>query len=114
MIGGTLLEYAMQKGEYNKAMDIANSMMSAHPNNIQAILTKATAAGYIMQRDYIAKYPRPIDIPPQMRWYYDLLAQTNDSLFKKAEALGWREPAPEEEDRYLESIRKIAQTTKTN
>jgi hypothetical protein len=108
VIGGTLMEYAMQRGEYNKAMYIANVMMSAHPNNIQAMLTKATAAALIMQRDY------PAYIPPKKRWYYDLLVETNYNLFNKAEALGWREPTPEQENRYLENIRKIVQTANTH
>jgi hypothetical protein len=74
------------------------------PKNIHALLSKATAAGYILQREFI---------PPQKRWYYDLLVLTNYSLFNQAEDLGWREPGFAEESRYLRRIGNMAQPAKT-
>jgi regulator of sirC expression with transglutaminase-like and TPR domain len=112
VIGATLLEHAMKQGDYDKAVGISNVMLSAHPNNIQAMLTKATTAGLIMERDYVKKYPRPSDIPPEQYWWYEILASTNQSLFIKAERLGWRQPTPEQENRYLESVRQFAQSQK--
>lgn len=114
IIGSTLLEYAMQQGDYDKAIGIANVIMEAHSNNVHAMLTKATAAGLIMQRDFVEKYPRPSDIPPEQYWWYEILASTNQSLFIKAERLGWKQPTPEEENRYLENVSKFAQSAKAH
>lgn len=110
VMGATLMEHAIKQGNYDKAIGIANVILSAHPYNIQAMLIKATAAGHMIQRDFVKKYPRPTDIPPEQYEWYEILVQTNQSLFVEAERLGWRQPTPEEESRYLESVRAFTQS----
>jgi regulator of sirC expression with transglutaminase-like and TPR domain len=80
VIGETLMEQAMKQRDYDKAIGIANVMLETDPNNIHAMLAKAT----------------------------------NQSLFIKAERLSWRQPTPEQENRYLESVRTFAQSAKAH
>lgn len=114
VLASTVMEHAMGRDDYDKAIRIANVILEVNPNDVNAMLTKATAAGLIMERDYVKKYPRPSDIPPEQYWWYEILASTNQSLFIKAERLGWRQPTPEQENRYLESVRTFAQSQKAH
>jgi hypothetical protein len=86
-----VLDAAVRRERFQEAVDIAEVILESYPNFAHAMVKQGTAYGGLMQKEFVDKYPRPIDIPAALLPRYRLLAERNLSAFAKAEDLGWRE-----------------------
>lgn len=97
--------YVGQK-EYLKAMEVCDLALAYFPKNIVAILTKGNTYARILDLELkCLKQIRPKLAREDVR-YLKRLQRQNLYWFSKAEALGWEEETPEQDQKYLESIAK--------
>eukprot|EP00952_Eustigmatos_sp_NYUAD-ZCMA_P001389 6206-Eustigmatos_ZCMA.PRE.1 len=71
------------------------------------MLTMGSAHAVRMQDDFEKKYPNPAAMPRGVRAAYEHAHRQNLHWFQRAEALGWREPDPEAEERYRRHIQSL-------
>jgi hypothetical protein len=78
-------------------------------------MTMKGAASYrLMHTRFMSKYGTPAEIPANERGAFQYLARNNRLWFAKAEALGWREPPKEEQEKYLQRIDQARQRPTPN
>ena len=70
------------------------------------MILKAVSYGRLARKKFVEKYPSPDQIPASQRRDYEYLAAYNRMWFANAEALGWREPAKADEEKYLQGINR--------
>lgn len=92
--------------EYEKAMIITDTLLKYNQRDIGLILMKGAISYRLLAKHYLKKYPRPNLIPEEERPYFEYLSKNNHYWFQKAESLGWREPSQQDEQRYLETVKK--------
>lgn len=106
-----LAEYYSQKQEFEKAIAISDVSLEFYSKNTTSMLRKGIACFRILKRDFLQKYPAPRDIPLDQRAYFEYLSDSNHFWFAKAEALGWREPGREDEQKYIQTVQQAAKST---
>lgn len=111
VIATVLAENYSQKQEFEKAIAISDVSLEYYSKNINAMLRKGIASFRILKRDFLQKYPTPRDIPVNQRAYFEYLSNSNHFWFAKAEALGWREPGREDEEKYMQTLQQAAKST---
>lgn len=99
-----LSENFAERREPEKAIAIADAVLPFYPMNIGLILGKGSAYSRLIKRDFVAKYPRPADIPAAEVPYFRFLSEQNRLWFAKAESLGWQQPSMVQEVRYQETV----------
>ena len=102
-----LRRHYMHKGEYEKALQIADLALSHHPKLPRAMLIKGNVYYQLLQGELtrLKSINQPIEV--EQRQYLDPLSEQNIAWFEKAEKLGWREPAPDFDERYKQSIERF-------
>ncbi|MDP1615219.1 MAG: transglutaminase family protein [Methylococcales bacterium] len=100
-----LAEDYREKQEYEKAMMVSDVVLKFYKNAVGSMLMKGSLFYYLLAKNYLRKYPAPNLIPPSERPYFEFLSINNRYWFEKAEALGWREPTPEDEQNYLDTVK---------
>jgi hypothetical protein len=85
------IEHAFHTGQYQQGWDIADAIEPYYPNNLTAMLARATAATEISRIEYTDKYPKRSDIPPELTDRLGFLENTVSGTLNHAYALGWRE-----------------------
>lgn len=106
VMASTLMEeYAAQK-RGDDLLAVAEMALAANPKDAVAMVHKANAYYLQLQDRYVSKYPRPIDIPQDKQTDFQRLSRENLAWFSKAEQMGWAPKTPEQEEKYLESIRR--------
>ncbi|MDD2738436.1 MAG: transglutaminase family protein [Methylomonas lenta] len=103
-----LAEYYREKQEYEKAMMVSDVVLKFYKNSVASMLMKGDLFYRLLAKHYLSKYPAPYLIPVAERPYYEFLDINNHYWFEKAEALGWREPSQEEEQKYLDTVQQDA------
>lgn len=88
VMAGIVLVGESERGRYREMMATADVLRSYYPNNVALLL--APAADGMAQREYIGKYPRESDIPPEKLGRLDFLARSSSDAVDHAYALGWR------------------------
>lgn len=106
VIASSLMEHYARQGNGDALIAVADMALQANPRDSDAILSKGNAYYIQLQQRYVRVYPRPVDIPREKVQDYLRLSRENLAWFAKAEALGWKEPAPEWEAEYLRSIER--------
>ena len=86
----TVSEYYSDQGRYEDVAKHSELILRHDPNNISAILHRASAFGRMMERDFHSRYPQPNLIPIHLRNKYEYMAVQNQGGFNHAESLGWR------------------------
>lgn len=109
-MGTLLMDHALKQGEYQKAIAVSDTLLEYDPKLVYVMVKKATAYYYLMEKYFISKYPRPIDIPAEDREAFRYLDQMNAKWFAKAEALGWQQPDRDYEEKYLKTVKQHAQS----
>jgi len=79
------------RGRYDEMLAVTNVLRPYYPNNLAVLLAPAAAADGMAQRDFVSKYPRESDIPPEMLGRLDVLARRASDALNHAYALGWRD-----------------------
>jgi regulator of sirC expression with transglutaminase-like and TPR domain len=103
-----LAEDYYDKQEYEKAMMVSDVVLKYYKNAVSSMLMKGTLFYHLLAKHYLSKYPAPYLIPPAERPYFEFLSINNHHWFEKSESLGWREPSPENEQNYLDTVRQDA------
>ena len=93
VMASTVTEWLMSQGRYAEAIDVANVLREYYPKDIHALLSRGTAYGALLQREFTGRYPTPASIPPTLRQRYRMLAEQNAAAFRQAEAWGWTPPS---------------------
>jgi regulator of sirC expression with transglutaminase-like and TPR domain len=99
-----LAENFAERREPEKVIAIADAVLPFYAKNIGLILGKGSAYSRLIKREFVAKYPRPVDIPAAEVPYFHFLAEQNRLWFAKAESLGWQQPSMVQEVRYQETV----------
>jgi regulator of sirC expression with transglutaminase-like and TPR domain len=86
-----ILEFDMAAKRYQEVVDVADEMLTAYPNFVDAMLFQGTASGLLAQAEFRSRYARADQIPEELRPRFLALQANNKSSFEKAESLGWRE-----------------------
>ena len=97
----------MHKGDYIKSHYIADLALSLYPKLPRAMLLKGSTYGLQLEESVtkVNQSGKPLDI--QTRQKLDLLVEQNLAWFEKAEGLGWREPPPDADEKYLQTIERF-------
>lgn len=104
MIATTLTEYLAGKREHEKVIALSDVVLKHYPKEAASMVWKGSAYGRLATKHFVQKYPTPRQIPPEERGYFEYLEEQNRAWFARAEALGWREPDPDYEAKYLKTI----------
>jgi hypothetical protein len=86
-----VVEADLEQRRLQEAIDVADIILQYYPNFAYVMAKQGTAYALQIQVEFADKYPRPIDIPTDLRPRYQLLREKNLPSFASAEALGWRE-----------------------
>lgn len=103
-IAATLMEDLAAKKRADDLMTVADMLLAVNPKDVVAIIQKANAYSLQVDQQYRNRYPRPVDIPPELQADYAMRAHANLEWFAKAEALGWTPATAQNQARYLQSV----------
>ena len=92
LMADVLVEYYQQHERYEDVIALTDLLQEYAPKDVALMLHKGAASGRLGKRKFIDVYPGPNAISPQDRPYFEELMRNNELMYKKAEALGWREP----------------------
>ena len=114
LMATTLAEYYVEQQEFEKAITLSDLTLEYYPKNAEAMVRKASACYRLLEKYYFSKYRSPNDIPDRAKGHFEYLSRNNLQGFAKAEALGWREPSKEEDEKYLQRIKQAHQNEAVN
>lgn len=101
---GTLEEFYAHHRTPEHQLGLTALELANDPKDVKALLMRGSAYYHLLQTRYMSRYPQPNEIPASDQADYQMLSLNNRLLFDKAEGLGWREPTPQEDAQYLQSI----------
>ncbi len=85
-----VMEDQIAKGRYMDGMAVADIALDHYPLFVQAMVRRGSAAFLILKQDFEAKYPSLDAVPEAERPRLDYLLRVNQTMFDKAENLGWQ------------------------
>jgi hypothetical protein len=100
----SLMEFHDANDQQERRIAIADLALAADPDNVVALLHKASAEYRLLQARYLRQYASPAEIPVARKADYLQLSRDNLALFAQAEALGWTAPTAAGDAAYRESI----------
>lgn len=104
VMAATLMEDLAAKRHADDLMTVADMLLAVNPKDVVAIIQKANAYTLQIDQRYKSRYPRPIDIPPELLADYEMRARANLDGFAEAEALGWQPATAQNRNNYLQSV----------
>jgi regulator of sirC expression with transglutaminase-like and TPR domain len=107
----TLAEHYFEQREFEKAITISDLTLEYYPRDVEAMVRKGSAYYRLLARYYLEKYRSPDEIPDRTKGHFAYLSHHNLQWFAKAEALGWREPSKEDNEKYLQSVKEAKNKT---
>ncbi len=90
VIAAITVEHLIAQKRYHDAMAVADILLEHYPMFAYIMVKKATASYHLLRTEFHEKYPNAADIPKAERPYLAYLQSINQTMFEKAEALGWR------------------------
>lgn len=109
LMAGLLAEHYFKQEEYQRVIALADLLLEHYPKDVLNIARKGAAYGRLAAQYGAERRRLAAKAPPPPTWYYEHLSRNNHLWFTKAEALGWRQETKQEEQQYLESIKKTKQ-----
>lgn len=103
----TLNEFYAQQNYIGNRIALSDLAMEYYPKDVTAMLHKSSAYYRIMKQRFIDKYPTLFHIPAAEGQLYNALGYQINLWRAKAEALGWKEPPPEQKAEYLKFIEQV-------
>lgn len=89
LMATTVAEFLYGAGRYEEAIAVAGVILENSPRDAQTMVLQASAYGRLLSQEFEQRYASPTQIPPSLHSRYNLLGQMNESLFARAEGLGW-------------------------
>lgn len=105
MMVTTLAEHFFHQQEFEKAITISDLVLEYDSKDVESMIRKGSSYYRLLDKHYFSKYRSPNAIPINRRGHFEYLSRNNHLWFAKAEALGWREPSKEDEEKYLQSVK---------
>lgn len=109
LMATTLAEHYVERNEFEKTITISDLVLEYYPKDVSSMIRKSNAYYDLASKYYVGKYRSPDEIPDRAKGHYQYLLQNNRLWGAKAEALGWREPSKEEDEKYLQRIKQARQ-----
>lgn len=106
VMGVTLAEFFKAGDQYKKTVIISEIVLQYYPADASAMTMIGASYSRLIEKEFIRKYPRPMDIPPDQVSYYHYLKDGNQAYFSRAESLGWRPETEEHKQDYLQGIQQ--------
>lgn len=106
----SLMEHYGKTGLHTQRIAAADLALKVDPRDVVAMQHKGAAYYLLLQERFVRRYPDPNQIPANQRAEFFSISQENLRWYAEAERLGWTPPSPEQEARYLESIRREKKT----
>lgn len=103
MMHGLGTQY-MLSGDFETAHKIADTMLEHYPKFVTGMLFKGSIWHQALMRELAILKINNQRVTTQNKKHLDELLANNLSWFEKAEALGWREPPADYDQRYLNMI----------
>ena len=107
----TLAQHYSENREAEKAITISNILLEYHPKFYSAMLRKGYSYYQLLAKHFLQKYPTPAQIPINERGYFQYLSDNNNLWYEKAESLGWQEPSQEQNQKYLNMVKRNAKSS---
>ncbi|MDD7973645.1 transglutaminase family protein [Roseinatronobacter alkalisoli] len=90
VIAAVVVEELIAQDRYHDAMAVADILIEHYPMFAYIMVKKATASYHLLRTEFHEKYPTAQDVPEDQRPYLAYLQRVNQSMFDRAEFLGWR------------------------
>ena len=103
-----LSEYYAQQQQWQRSIDIAQTVIKYYPKYAYAMLKVGNAYNMLLNEEIKLARAKG-SLTPSKKIIMDLLYTQNIKWFKKAENLGWQPPPKSAEDQYLNNVRQRAQ-----
>lgn len=104
----TLLQHYAQQRHYGQVIAVASLILKYHPKSVAALLYRGGAYGRLFDAGMqeFEEMRGMVPFPPEERALLQHYAKSNQADFERAEALGWRVPTPEDDQRYLRKVQE--------
>lgn len=99
-----LSQFYAQQDRANAMISLADLAMEYSPRDAEALVQKGYAYSVLLEQEYKTKYASPMDIPLAERQLFVEKQQRGRMWYKKAEAMGWRQPSEAQEEKYVQSV----------
>ena len=96
----------MLNSDFNKAFELTGLMLKHDPKSIKAMLIRGNTWSNILRRDLKTFEAKRMQMTPPIKKHFDTVLALNLKWFEKAEALGWREPPQDFDERFLKMVNK--------
>lgn len=106
VIGVTVAEYFRATEQYRKAIILSEILLQYYPVDAASMTLAGDCFARLADKEFIKKYPRPMDIPTDQASYYRYLRDGNQAYFSRAENLGWQPETAEHQQNYLQTIQQ--------
>ena len=107
----TLAQHYSENHEAEKAIAISDILLEYYPKFYSAMLRKGYSYYQLLAKHFLQKYPTLGQIPVEEREYFQYLSDNNNLWYEKAESLGWREPSQEQNQKYLNEVKRNAKSS---
>ena len=95
------------RGLQTQRIAVADLLLQLNPKDVSAMLHKGSAYSRLVKERYTSKFQSLDQLTAAQRAEFEMLGRSNRLWFDKAEALGWREPAKEQDADYLRRIQQV-------
>ncbi len=102
----TLMEHYGRTKQHEQRIAVADLALKVNNKDVVAMQHKGAANYLLLQEHFVRPYPDANNIPHAKRAEYRQFSSENLLWYAKAEALGWVPTTPEQEAKYLDTIRK--------
>lgn len=108
---GTLMQHYAEQRQYGLVVAVANLILKHHPNSVTALLSRGSMYGRLFEigMQEFEEMRGMVPFLPEERALLQYYAKSNQADFERAEALGWRMPTPEDDQRYLQKVQERIQ-----
>lgn len=110
VILNTLMQHYREQRQYGQVIALADLVLERYPKSVTTLLYRSGA--YMrLQDNLLSEYDGIETIPFFDQEHFKEFGFAIQADLARAEALGWREPTPEHEAKYLQTVKQHIQTT---
>jgi|GEM_PF-675957 len=79
-------------GRHKEAIELSNELIKGFPSYAPLYLVRGSSFYMLIEREFFDKYPEPDSLPAEFDKKYQYYMRQNNTSFRMAEILGWRDP----------------------